>query len=54
MKYHDMFDQSLLNVLYSYCDNKDISVIFIDESNRAVYGAAMIAVCGAIEQIKIG
>lgn len=53
MKYHSLFDKELLDLFYQYCGETEVSVRFINETDRAVYGAALIAVHGAIEQIKL-
>lgn len=53
MKYHERFEQDLLDTFYHYCDKEVVSVRFVDETNRAVHGAALIAVHGAINQIRI-
>ena len=54
MKHHAHFEKDLLALFYSYCDQKAVSVEFVDETNRAVHGAALIALYGAIDQIKVG
>lgn len=53
MKYHKLFEKDLLDAFYHYCDRVAVSVKFVDETNRAVYGAALIAAHGAIDKIKI-
>lgn len=53
MKYHSLFKKDLLDLFYQYCDTADISVRFVDETNLAVYGAALIAAHGAIDQTKL-
>lgn len=53
MKHKNFFENSLLDKFYQYCDKEDISVRFVEEANRAVHGAALIAVQYAIDKIKI-
>lgn len=53
MKHRSAFEEALLDAFYRYEDREKIAVCFIDETNRAVYGAALTAVVGAIHQIKI-
>lgn len=53
IKYKDFFEKVLLNKFYQYCDKEETAIRFVEETGRAVHGAALIAVHGAIEQIKI-
>jgi len=53
MKYHSLFEKDLLELFYQYCGSTHVSVRFVHEMNRAVYGAALIAAHGAIAQIRL-
>ena len=53
MKYKSFFEKVLVDKLYQYCDKEEILLRFVEEENRAVHGAALIAVQGAIDQIKV-
>jgi len=53
MNYHSLFETDLLEAFYRYCGRTDVSVRFVDETNHAVYGAALIAAQGAIAQIRL-
>ncbi len=53
MKHRNVFEKDLLELFYRYEDRERVTVTFINETNRAVYGAALTAVTGAIGQIKI-
>lgn len=53
MKHRSVFEKVLLERFYQYEDNKETTVSCIDETNRAVYGAALTAVSGAIQHIKL-
>lgn len=50
--YREMFADDLLNQFYQFCDEK-VEIKFVEEKQRAVYGAALIAVQGTIEKLKI-
>lgn len=47
------FEDKLLKEFYSYCESDKIKVEFMEETKKVVYGAAMIAVQGAIDQIEV-
>lgn len=51
--YKNMFEEKLLKEFYSYCQGCSVKVEFMEETRRVVYGAAMIAVQGAIDEIEI-
>ena len=51
--YKDIFEQKLLQEFKKYCDNDKVKIEFMEETKKAVYGAAMIAVQGAIDEIEI-
>lgn len=51
--YKDSFENSLLEEFYKYCDSPNVKVEFMEETKKVVYGAAMIAVRGAIDSIEV-
>lgn len=53
MEHRSVFEKDLLDAFYRYEDREKVTVTCIDETNRAVYGAALTAVVGAIRQIKL-
>ena len=53
MKHRNVFEKELLERFYRYEDPEKVSVTCIEETNRAVYGAALTALVGAIRQIRI-
>ena len=53
IEYKDKFEDRILEEFSGYCDLKKIEVEFMEETNRAVYGAAMIAIRGAIDSIEV-
>lgn len=53
MKHNSFFRNSLLDKFYQYCDKENVIVRFVEEADRAVRGAALIAVQNAIDKIKI-
>lgn len=53
MGHRAVFEEALLDAFYRYEDRQKVTVKFVDEANRAVYGAALTAVVGAIREIKI-
>lgn len=53
IKYHETFEQELLEKFHQFFDEEEISVKFLEEKERAVHGATLIAVQGAIEQLRI-
>ena len=52
-RYHFEFSQELLNKFDQYCEGK-VKVNFLEGTERAVHGAALIAVQGAIDKLKMG
>lgn len=53
VKYRDVFEELLMKKFYEYCEKEEVEVEFVQESELAVRGAALIAVQGAIDQLKI-
>lgn len=53
VEYKDKFEKALLEEFSNYCDLEKIKVEFMEETKKAVYGAAMIAVRGAIDSIEV-
>ena len=53
IKHKEFFEKVLLDKFYQYCDPEEVSIRFVDETDRAVHGAALIAAQGAIDQIKV-
>ena len=53
MKHKSFFENSLMDKFYQYCNKEEVSVRFVEEADRAVHGAALIAVQRAIDKIKI-
>lgn len=53
MEYKGFFENVLLDKFYQYCDKDEVTVKFVEETGRAVHGAALIAAQGAIDQIKL-
>lgn len=51
--YKDMFEDKLMEEFYKYVEPGVVKVEFMDETRKVVYGAAMIAIQGAIDQIEI-
>lgn len=51
--YRDKFEDKLLEEFYQYCSSEKIKVEFMEETKKVVYGAAMIAVRGAIDSIEV-
>lgn len=52
VKYRSLFGEKLLEEFKTYCE-KDVIVEFVEEAEHAVHGAALIAVQGAIDQLRI-
>ncbi len=52
VKYSEIFDDNLLERFHQFYDEK-VEIKFVEEKQRAVYGAALIAVKGTIEKLKI-
>lgn len=53
VKYKSAFEEALREKFYEYYENEDVTVEFVQESGLAVHGAALIAVQGAIDQLRI-
>lgn len=53
IEYKNKFEDKLLKEFSGYCDLEKIEVEFMEETKRAVYGAAMIAIRGAIDSIEV-
>lgn len=53
IEHKKFFESVLMNKFYQYCDKEEVAVSFMEETGRAVHGAALIAVHGAIDQIKV-
>ena len=53
IEYKELFEKKLLDEFYQYCDAKNYQVIFMEETKKVVYGAAMIAIRGAIDSIEV-
>ncbi len=51
--YKDAFEEKLIQEFYKYCEPEKIKVEFMEETKKVVYGAAMIAIQGAIDEIEI-
>ena len=49
----DIFGEKLLQEFKKYCDNDRVKVEFMEETKKVVYGAAMIAIQGAIDEIEV-
>lgn len=53
IEYRDRFQNELLKEFSLYCDLEKIKVEFMEETKKAVYGAAMIAIRGAIDSVEV-
>lgn len=53
IEYRESFEKILLEEFYKYCDPDKVKVEFMEETQKVVYGAAMIAVRGAIDSIEV-
>ena len=53
MKYKDLFEDKLMKEFRKYSESSQVKVEFMDETRKVVYGAAMIAIQGAIDQIEV-
>lgn len=51
--YKDMFEEQLMEEFYKYCEPDKVKVEFMEETKKVVYGAAMIAIQGAIDEIEV-
>lgn len=52
-RYHEVFEKELLETFHQICAGDEISLKFVEEAQLAVNGAALIAVQGAIDGVKI-
>ncbi len=52
-RYHEVFEKELLETFHRICAGDEISLKFVEEAQLAVNGAALIAVQGAIDGVKI-
>lgn len=53
VRYRSVFEETLLEKFYEYWGKEDVTVEIVQESGLAVHGAALIAVQGAIDQVRI-
>ena len=53
INHKDVFEEKLMLEFRKYCDNEKVKVEFMEETKKVVYGAAMIAVQGAIDEIEV-
>ena len=53
VSYKDFFEEKLLQEFKKYCDNDRVKIEFMEETKKVVYGAAMIAIQGAIDEIEV-
>ena len=53
VSYKDTFEEKLLQEFKKYCDNDRVKIEFVEETKKVVYGAAMIAIQGAIDEIEV-
>ena len=51
--YKESFENILSEEFYKYCNPNKVKVEFMEETKKVVYGAAMIAVRGAIDSIEV-
>lgn len=52
-RYHEVFEKELLETFHRICVGDEITLKFVEEAQLAVNGAALIAVQGAIDGVKI-
>ena len=52
-RHHAFYEKELLDQFYQYCEGK-VKIKFLEGTERAVHGAALIAVQGAIDKLKMG
>lgn len=52
ISYHSLFGNDLIEQFKKYC-NKEVQVAFVEEAEHAVHGAALIAVQGALKELKL-
>lgn len=53
VRHRALFEERLLESIYQYCDRDEVKIKFLDEADLAVEGAALVALQGAIERVKI-
>ena len=53
VEYKKQYENELLEEFHNYCSPSACTVIFMEETRKAVYGAAMIAGRGAIDSIEV-
>ena len=51
--YKDMFEKKLMEEFHKYSEPGQLKLEFMEETRKVVYGAAMIAIQGAIDQIEV-
>ena len=49
----EIFEEKLIQEFYKYCEPDKVKVEFMEETKKVVYGAAMIAIQGAIDEIEV-
>ncbi len=53
VKYREAFEKELLAGFYQYCERDEVDIKLAEENGLAVEGAALIAVQGAIDRLRI-
>lgn len=53
INYKDVFEDKLMEEFHKYSEPGQVKVEFMEETGKVVYGAAMIAIQGAIDQIEV-
>lgn len=53
INHKNIFESKLLKEFYSYCETDKVKVEFMEETRKVVYGAAMIAIQRAIDEIEV-
>ena len=53
VKYREAFEKGLLAGFYQYCERDEVDIKLAEENGLAVEGAALIAVQGAIDRLRI-
>ena len=51
--YKNVFGEKLMQEFHKYCEPDKVKVEFMEETKKVVYGAAMIAIQGAIDEIEV-
>lgn len=51
--YRELFEDKLMEEFHKYSEPGQVKVEFMEETGKVVYGAAMIAIQGAIDQIEV-